>query len=85
MAAALLAGVDALVPLWAAMLLWLVPWGLYLSIVNVGQTWYAFGWESLLLEVGFLGVFLGNDGWRRPSWCCSCCGGCCSGWSSAPG
>ncbi|MEV5364488.1 lipase maturation factor family protein [Streptomyces cellulosae] len=60
-AAALLAGVDTLVPLWAAMLLWLVPWGLYLSIVNVGQTWYAFGWESLLLEVGFLGVLLGND------------------------
>ena len=60
-AAALLAGVDTLVPLWAAMLLWLVPWGLYLSIVNVGQTWYAFGWESLLLEVGFLAVFLGND------------------------
>ncbi|MGW3550349.1 lipase maturation factor family protein [Streptomyces griseoincarnatus] len=60
-AAALLAGADSLVPLWAAMLLWLVPWALYLSIVNVGQTWYAFGWESLLLEVGFLGVFLGND------------------------
>ncbi|MFF8540697.1 lipase maturation factor family protein [Streptomyces werraensis] len=60
-AAALLTGADALVPLWAAMLLWLVPWALYLSIVNVGQTWYAFGWESLLLEVGFLGVFLGND------------------------
>lgn len=61
MAAALLAGADALVPLWAAMLLWLVPWALYLSIVNVGQTWYAFGWESLLLEAGFLAVFLGND------------------------
>ncbi|NEC50935.1 lipase maturation factor family protein [Actinospica acidiphila] len=60
-AAALIAGADALVPLWAAMLLWLVPWALYLSIVNVGQTWYAFGWESLLLEAGFLGVFLGND------------------------
>ncbi|MEU2443400.1 lipase maturation factor family protein [Streptomyces althioticus] len=60
-AAALLTGADALVPLWAAMLLWLVPWALYLSIVNVGQTWYAFGWESLLLEAGFLGVFLGND------------------------
>ncbi|MET8791706.1 lipase maturation factor family protein [Streptomyces pseudogriseolus] len=59
--AALLAGADALVPLWAAMLLWLVPWALYLSVVNVGQTWYAFGWESLLLEVGFLAVFLGND------------------------
>ncbi|MFJ3655983.1 lipase maturation factor family protein [Streptomyces nigra] len=59
--AALLAGVDSLVPLWAALLLWLVPWLLYLSIVNVGQTWYSFGWESLLLEVGFAAVWLGND------------------------
>jgi hypothetical protein len=59
--AALLAGLDFLLPLWGAMLLWLVPWALYLSIVNVGQTWYGFGWESLLLEVGFLAVFLGND------------------------
>ncbi|MET7656355.1 MULTISPECIES: lipase maturation factor family protein [unclassified Streptomyces] len=59
--AALLAGLDGLLPLWAAMLLWLAPWALYLSIVNVGQTWYGFGWESLLLETGFLAVFLGND------------------------
>ncbi|MFF9623249.1 lipase maturation factor family protein [Streptomyces griseosporeus] len=59
--AGLLAGVDGYLPLWAAMVLWLVPWALYLSIVNVGQTWYAFGWESLLLETGFLAVFLGND------------------------
>jgi hypothetical protein len=59
--AALAAGADGLLPLWGGMLLWLVPWALYLSIVNVGQTWYAFGWESLLLEVGFLAVFLGND------------------------
>ncbi|MFJ5533875.1 lipase maturation factor family protein [Streptomyces sp. NPDC093261] len=59
--AALVAGLDSLVPLWAAMVLWLIPWALYLSIVNVGQTWYSFGWESLLLEVGFLAVFLGND------------------------
>ncbi|MEV7284856.1 lipase maturation factor family protein [Streptomyces sp. NPDC093252] len=57
---ALLAGADSLVPLWAGLLLWLLPWLMYLSIVNVGQTWYAFGWESLLLEVGFLAVFLGN-------------------------
>ncbi|MVO85044.1 lipase maturation factor family protein [Streptomyces sp. p1417] len=60
-AAALLAGADGLLPLWAAMLLWSVPWVLYLSIVNVGQTWYGFGWESLLLEVGFLAVFLAGD------------------------
>ncbi|MFF5547421.1 lipase maturation factor family protein [Streptomyces olivaceoviridis] len=59
-AAALLAGADSLLPLWAGILLWLVPWALYLSIVNVGQTWYAFGWESLLLETGFLAAFLGN-------------------------
>ncbi|MFF7189711.1 lipase maturation factor family protein [Streptomyces sp. NPDC008222] len=59
--AALLAGLDSQVPLWAGMVLWLIPWALYLSIVNVGQTWYSFGWESLLLEVGFLAVFLGND------------------------
>ncbi|WP_369231082.1 lipase maturation factor family protein [Streptomyces sp. R21] len=59
--AALIAGVDRQLPLWGCMLLWLVPWALYLSIVNVGQTWYSFGWESLLLEVGFLAVFLGND------------------------
>ncbi|MEU0943624.1 lipase maturation factor family protein [Streptomyces canus] len=60
-AVALAAGLDSWLPLWGGMLLWLVPWLLYLSIVNVGQTWYGFGWESLLLEVGFLSVFLGND------------------------
>ncbi|WJV44848.1 lipase maturation factor family protein [Streptomyces flavofungini] len=60
-AMALLAGVDGLLPLWGAMLLWLVPWVLYVSVVNVGQTWYGFGWESLLLEVGFLAVFLAGD------------------------
>ncbi|MFB0619182.1 lipase maturation factor family protein [Streptomyces sp. AGS-58] len=58
--AALFAGADSALPLWAGILLWLVPWALYLSIVNVGQTWYAFGWESLLLETGFLAAFLGN-------------------------
>jgi len=57
----LIAGLDSRLPLWGGMVLWLLPWVLYLSIVNVGQTWYAFGWESLLLEVGFLAVFLGND------------------------
>jgi hypothetical protein len=59
--AGLLAGLGDLVPLWASIPLWLVPWMLYLSVVNVGQTWYSFGWESLLLETGFLAAFLGND------------------------
>ncbi|WP_067541793.1 lipase maturation factor family protein [Nocardia crassostreae] len=61
LAAALVGGAADLAPLWAAMLLWLVLSALYLSIVNVGQAWYAFGWETLLLEAGFLAVFLGND------------------------
>ncbi|MFD8506050.1 lipase maturation factor family protein [Streptomyces sp. NPDC059687] len=58
---ALVAGLDSQLPLWAGMVLWLALWAMYLSIVNVGQTWYSFGWESLLLEVGFLAAFLGND------------------------
>ncbi|MFE2721871.1 lipase maturation factor family protein [Kitasatospora sp. NPDC059327] len=60
LSAALAAGLGDAVPLWASMPLWAVLWVLYLSIVNVGQTWYSFGWESLLLEAGFLAVFLGN-------------------------
>ncbi|MFG2328158.1 lipase maturation factor family protein [Streptomyces sp. NPDC048604] len=60
-ALALAAGAGDAVPLAASMLLWAVLWVLYLSVVNVGQTWYSFGWESLLLETGFLAVFLGND------------------------
>ncbi|CAM9802853.1 unnamed protein product, partial [Heterosigma akashiwo] len=34
-------------------------WALYHSLVNVGQAWYAFGWESQLLETAFLCAFLG--------------------------
>jgi hypothetical protein len=59
--AAMAAGLGDAVPVWAAMLLWLLLWVLYLSIVNVGQIWYSFGWESLLLEAGLLVVFVGND------------------------
>jgi lipase maturation factor len=40
---------------------WALLWVLYLSFVNVGQTFYSFGWETLLLEAGFLAIFLG--GW----------------------
>ena len=40
--------------------LWTALWALYLSFVNVGQTFYGFGWETLLLEAGFLAIFLGS-------------------------
>ena len=53
-------GITDLVPAPLAMLVWAALWALYLSIVNVGQTFYAFGWESLLCETGFLAIFLGN-------------------------
>src|SRR5262245_38144276 len=59
-------GLTDAVPLPVAMAVWALLWLLYLSIVNVGQTWYAFGWESLLLEAGFLAVFLGNDATDPP-------------------
>lgn len=59
-AAALVLGFPQAGPVWLPMLAWLVLWLLYLSIVNVGQRFYGFGWESLLLEAGFLAVFLGN-------------------------
>ncbi|MFH8552894.1 lipase maturation factor family protein [Streptomyces celluloflavus] len=60
LAAAVAAGAADAVPLWASMVMWAALWVMYLSVVNVGQTWYGFGWESLLLEAGFLAVFLGN-------------------------
>jgi hypothetical protein len=43
-------------------LVWGGLWALYLSFVNVGQTFYAFGWESILLEAGFYAIFLGPRG-----------------------
>jgi Lipase maturation factor len=33
-------------------------WLFYLSIVQVGQVFWGYGWESLLLETGFLAIFL---------------------------
>ncbi len=59
LAGLLLVGIPQAGPAWLPMLVWLALWVLYLSIVNVGQTFYAFGWESLLLEAGFLAIFLG--------------------------
>jgi len=61
-----LAGVLDQIPVWAWIVAWLVLWVLYESIVNVGQTFYGFGWESLLLEVGFLMIFLGPPGYATP-------------------
>jgi len=44
----------------AAALVWAILWALYLSFVNVGQTFYGFIWETLLLETGFIAIFAGG-------------------------
>ncbi len=46
-------------PVWLSISAWLLLWVLYLSIVNVGQSFFGFGWESMLLEAGFFTAFLG--------------------------
>ncbi|MGA2134817.1 MAG: lipase maturation factor family protein [Bryobacteraceae bacterium] len=45
---------------WLSMLVWALMWLLYISFVNVGQIFYAFGWESILLEACFYAIFLGS-------------------------
>ncbi len=59
LAALLLAGIPQSAPWWVATSTWLALWLLYLSFVEVGRIWYAFGWETLLLEAGVLVAFLG--------------------------
>jgi hypothetical protein len=53
------AGLSLVVLLgYANAILLFVLWALYMSIVNIGQDWYSFGWEIQLLETGFLAIFL---------------------------
>lgn len=45
----------------------MVLWICYLSIVQCGQTFMRFQWDSLLLEVGFLAIWIAPWWlWRRP-------------------
>jgi len=54
-----LLGLTEAGPLWLSVGAWLLLYGLYLSVVNVGQRFFGFGWESMLLEAGLFTVFLG--------------------------
>ena len=45
---------------------WFFLWVFYLSFVNVGQTFYGFGWETMLLETGFVAIFLGSNDTKPP-------------------
>lgn len=52
-------GISDMGPIWFSMLIWFLLWVFYQSIVNVGQLFWGYGWESLLLEAGFYVIFLG--------------------------
>ena len=65
LSAAALFGLPEKAPIWISISTWLILWLLYLSIVNVGQKFYGFGWESMLLEAGFFLSFAG-PAWSRP-------------------
>src|SRR5260370_42185127 len=41
LATATVAGLTDVAALWAAMLMWLTLWALYLSVVNVAPAWYS--------------------------------------------
>lgn len=58
--AALVGGIPQFFTPWAPMVCFLALWLGYMSITSIGQTFYGFGWEMLLLEAGFLAAFLGS-------------------------
>jgi|SRR5690625_3035340 len=60
-AVVVIVGVAQVGPWWVPLVVFAVMYLLYLSIANVGQIFYGFGWESLLLEAGFLAAFLGSE------------------------
>ncbi|WP_460774403.1 lipase maturation factor family protein [Microbacterium sp. GXF7504] len=66
-AAALVAGLPQLTGPWAPMTCFLALWFGYMSVSSIGQTFYGFGWEMLLLEAGFVAAFLGSPSEPPPT------------------
>ena len=60
LAASAIIGLPQAGPAWVPIPVFLAMWAMYFSIVSIGQRFYGFGWESLLLEAGFLIGFLGS-------------------------
>jgi hypothetical protein len=60
LAIAALTGFSERFGTWFSVLIWGLLWLIYLSYVNIGQVFYGFGWESMVLESGFLAIFLGD-------------------------
>lgn len=60
LSAAVLTGIADGFTIWFHLLTWSALWVLYISFVNAGQTFYSFGWESILLEACVYAIFMGN-------------------------
>src|ERR1051326_3897250 len=61
------AGISDAFGMTISVMVWALLWLLYLSLVNVGQVFYGFGWEMLLLETGFLAIFFGPTKSKPPT------------------
>lgn len=66
LALTVIVGLPQAGPAWAPIPVFLMMWWLYFSISAIGQRFYGFGWESLLLEAGFLVGFLGSHAVAPP-------------------
>src|SRR5690606_17670875 len=67
LAGVLVVGIPQLGPPWVPMVCFLLLWLGYMSITSIGQSFYGFGWEMLLLEAGFLVAFLGSGDQPPPT------------------
>lgn len=67
LAASVVLGLPQAGPVWIPTAVFLAMWGLYLSVVNIGRRFYGFGWETLLLETGFVVAFLGSHAEAPPA------------------
>lgn len=65
--ASVVVGLPQQGPAWTPIPVFLAMWGLYLSIHSLGQRFYGFGWESMLLEAGFVVGFLGSHAVPPPT------------------
>ena len=54
-------------PAWSMLAVFGAMWAMYLSIVSVGQIFYGYGWESMLLECGALMGLLGSHAVPPPA------------------
>ncbi len=61
-----LTGISDAFGMWLSVTVWTLLWVFYLSLSNVGQVFYGFGWEMILLEAGFLAIFLGPTKSKPP-------------------